>query len=438
MKALSLCTLLLVSSLSAQVWAQSDNATPIEAPTTEGTLSEPDDFEESEGDEWRARVKGFLDSYHAARTKGDGDWMASRSRVRGEVKLEQGRASLFVSLNATYNALLKEQTSLALREAYLTYTQGNFDVQVGRQIIVWGVADGLRITDCVSPFDYTEFLAQDYDDIRMPVNAIRSKYTWGNITWEAVFTPIPEVSLLSTHPRNPWAIRLPSILLPYTIDFESNKPTTRLRNMEYGTRLSVTLQGVDFSLCALHSWNKMPAMETRLVDLRQSLQIVGKYHRITLLGADCSLPIGECVLRAEGAYYIGEAQSAPFGHEVTHRNTLNSLVGLDWYAGNDWNLSIQYSHKYTPGDLNNITAYRHAGLATARVSKELLQNRLKLSTFAYVDIADGGVFNRLAASYALTDQVELTAGYDYFHGDKGLFSLFRNNSEVWGKMKYSF
>ena len=46
-------------------------------------------------------------------------------------------------------------------------------VRLGRQFVIWGAADGVRVTDLVSPMDMTEFLAQDYDDIRMPVNALR-------------------------------------------------------------------------------------------------------------------------------------------------------------------------------------------------------------------------------------------------------------------------
>ena len=63
---------------------------------------------------------------------------------------------------------------------------------------------------------------------------------------------------------------------------------------------------------------------------------------------------------------------------------------------------------------------------------------LKLSTFAYIDVANGGVFNRFSASCALNDEIELTAGYDFFHADKGKFQMYDRNSEIWAKMKYSF
>lgn len=434
MKMLRLWTLLLVPMLSAQAFAQIDtSAVEVDSLDTEYMQEE-----ETEDNSLRIQVKGFLDTYHAARTEDKADWMASRTRARGEVKLEKGAASLFVSMNATYNAILKDRTGMELREAYLAYAKGNLDLRVGRQIVVWGVADALRLTDCVSPCDYTEFLAQDYDDIRMPVNALRTRYTWRSVTFEAICNPVADFFILPTDRHNPWALTLPSAPLPYTIDLESCKPEKRLRNMEYGGRITTNLSGIDFSLSVLRTWNKMPALSLTVSDNGKSLLVKGEYRRMTMLGADCSLPVGQFVLRGEAACYFDEAQSRGVGKDVVCRNTYNILAGVDWYPGNDWNFSAQYCHKYTAGNLDGLSVYRHAGLATARLSKELLRNTLKLSSFAYIDVANGGVFNRISASYALNDQIELTTGYDFFHADKGKFAMYKQNSEVWLKAKYSF
>ena len=102
--------LLLALMVSAQAGAQDED-----------TVADTLQAVETSSDELQVQVKGFLDTYHAARTEGKGDWMASRTRARGELTLEKGGARLFVSMNAIYNALLKEQTGITLREAYLSY-----------------------------------------------------------------------------------------------------------------------------------------------------------------------------------------------------------------------------------------------------------------------------------------------------------------------------
>lgn len=391
---------------------------------------------QGEDGQLRVGVKGFIDTYHALRTESPNDWMASRSRVRGELSLEKGNAGMFVSVNATYNSLLKKQSGFFLREAYLYYGKSSWEIRAGRQIITWGIADAMRITDIISPMDFTEFLTQDYDDIRIPVNGARIKYTRPKWSAEAILIPVSSFFELSTDNENPWAVSLPGISMPYSIS-SGNTPKKQFRNVEYGGRIGAYLNGIDFSVCALRTWNKMPVFHKTITE-NGSLLCEGEYRHMTMLGSDLSVPLGKFVVRVEAAEYFGEAQEPVINAPIITRNSTNALIGLDWYAGNDWQLGIQYSHKYISGDLSGISSYRNSGMATVRISKDLLRNTLNLSTFAYIDVANGGVYNRLSADYALTDQIHAFLGYDLFHADKGQFAMYNRNSEAWIKLKYSF
>jgi len=360
-------------------------------------------------DSLRVSVKGFVDTYHAVRIKAPNDWMSSRSRVRGELTLEKGYAGAFVSANLIHNTILKERSGLQLREAYAYYSDEHLDVRAGRQIITWGVADALRLTDIISPMDYTEFLAQDYDDIRIPVSGLRLRYSREKWSVEAVAIPVSSFFDLPTDAENPWSVG------PVPIGSE---PVHKAYNMEYGGRLSFFLSGIDFSLSALHTWNKLPVI----------CNGVGEYRRMTMLGGDVSIPVGKFVVRGEVAEYLDELQSGGARAAST-----NALIGLDWFAGNDWTLSAQYSHKYVA-----LGEHRNTGLSTLRISKDLLHNTLTLQTFAYIDVTNGGVFNRLSADYALNDQLHAIIGYDYFHADSGMFTIYKKNSELFVKLKYNF
>lgn len=365
-------------------------------------------------DSLQVNIKGFIDTYHAVRLQKPNDWMSSRSRVRGEVTIEKGNAGAFVSANLVHNAILKDRTGLQLREAYGYYSDEHWDLRAGRQIIVWGVADGLRLTDIISPMDYTEFLAQDYDDIRIPVGALRLQFSQEKWRLEAIAVPVSSFFELPTDTENPWSIG------QFTINEE---PKHRFYNIEYGSRLSFFLSDIDFSFSALHTWNKTPVMYNGK----------GEYHRMTMLGTDASIPIGQFVIRSELAWYIDEAQTTTGMKDMTRANSINALFGIDWYAVNDWTIATQYAHKYV--------AYgnqRNTGLATFRISKDLLHNTLSLQSFAYIDVTNGGIFNRFNADYALNDQLHAIIGYDYFHADKGMFSVYSKNSELWLKLKYNF
>ncbi len=54
--------------------------------------------------------------------------------------------------------------------------------------------------------DYSEFLAQDYDDIRIPENALRVKFSKSSFAFEAIAVPVIETFELPFDRNNPWAV----------------------------------------------------------------------------------------------------------------------------------------------------------------------------------------------------------------------------------------
>ena len=98
-------------------------------------------------------------------------------------------------------------------------------------------------------------------------------------------------------------------------------------------------------------------------------------------------------------------------------------------------VSIAYNiHLFSPV----MGGKEHTHMGTFRISKSLLNNTLSLQSFAYLDLTDGGIYNRFTADYALNDQMHVMVGYDLFHADKGMFLMYADNSEYWLKLKYSF
>ena len=379
-------------------------------------------FAQDGGGDFKVKVKGFADSYHAVRGNEPNDWMSSRSRLRGEVSLEKNHSELFFSANAVYNSLISDYSGFKIRELYVSQTLGNFELRTGRQIITWGVADALRITDLVSPMDYSEFLAQDYDDIRIPENALRVKFTKNTFAFEMLAVPVIETFELPTDRKNPWAISVTgndSIL-------SGGKPDFKFKNMEFGGRLSWFLSGVDFSVCALRTFNKMPVY-TSVFDIEnQKIFLSPNHKRMTMAGVDFSVPWWKFVIRGEFAEYFDEAQQPELQREIEYKNTANALLGVDFYPGGDWNLSLQYAHQ------------KENGTATVRISKDLFRNTFNVSTFAYIDVTDGGIYDRTSFDYAVNDMLHVMIGFDYFNADKGMFKMYDNNSEIWAKVKMSF
>ena len=360
--------------------------------------------------------------------------MSSRTRLRGELSLQKKNTEIFFSANAVYNSLISDYSGFKIRELFVSQTFGNIELRAGRQIITWGVADALRLSDIISPMDYSEFLAQDYDDIRIPENALRLKYSKNSFSAEALAVPVIETFDLPVDGRNSWAISISGNDSIIT----DNVPDLKIKNMEFGGRLQWFLSGVDFSVSALRTFNKMPVFLLDYYPQNQLLVCNGKYQRMTMAGFDFSVPLSKFVFRGEFAEYFDEAQQPAIGQQIASKNSANALLGVDIYPGNDWNISLQYAHKYIDHYTNDLNAYRNSGTATVRISKELFRNTLNINTFAYIDVADGGIYDRTTFDYAVNDMLHIALGFDYFNADKGMFKMYDKNSEVFMKIKVSF
>jgi len=57
----------------------------------------------------------------------------------------------------------------ALREAYIDTNIEDWAVRLGKQQVVWGTADGMKLLDMINPTDYSEMAQNQMEDSRIPV-----------------------------------------------------------------------------------------------------------------------------------------------------------------------------------------------------------------------------------------------------------------------------
>jgi len=56
-----------------------------------------------------------------------------------------------------------------LRELYVDTSIGDTDLRIGKQQVVWGTADGMKLLDIINPTDWREFNQNKMEDSRIPV-----------------------------------------------------------------------------------------------------------------------------------------------------------------------------------------------------------------------------------------------------------------------------
>jgi len=63
----------------------------------------------------------------------------------------------------------------ALREAYVDTEMNDWSIRAGKQQVVWGTADGMKLLDNINPTDYSEMAQNQMEDSRIPVWMINAE-----------------------------------------------------------------------------------------------------------------------------------------------------------------------------------------------------------------------------------------------------------------------
>ena len=79
-----------------------------------------------------------------------------------------------------------------LRELYVEFASDNVYFTLGKQQVVWGKADGLKVLDIVNPQSYRDFILEDFDDSRIPQWIANIETNIGE--WDAQFLWVPDQS----------------------------------------------------------------------------------------------------------------------------------------------------------------------------------------------------------------------------------------------------
>jgi hypothetical protein len=381
---------------------------------------------------------GFVDTYHAVRLTDPHDFLSSRSRLRLESTVYFENALGFASADLEHNNVLDDKDPFNLREIYVDFYGEDWDIRIGKQIIIWGKTEGLQVLDVVSPWDFSEFLARDFDDLRVGVQAGRFRYLQDSWTVEIImlpkFTAAVEAEKDSPWYFNPAANQLGPIYdaIPY------EKPEVEFDNLEYGVRFLLYQDWGDLSLVAFRTWDDQKSLLVQSEDSDVGLKF--GHQQLTVLGGAFSIPIDSIILRSEialykGAKLINNSDRNPIN---TPHDQLRWVLGLDWTPGDGWTISTQLTDTqildYRPG----ISAEEHNRMVTLSLSKTLFRETLTASCFSFIGLEYGDTFTRFSADYSYSDAVHFLAGIDIFTGDEGMLSAFNNNDEAWVKIKYSY
>jgi hypothetical protein len=326
-----------------------------------------------------------------------------------------------------------EELEMGLRELYLDIYFDSLDLRIGKQQIIWGKADGVFITDIVSPKDLRQFLLPDFDEIRIGVTALKADLYFGDNTLEAVLVP------LFTPTRTPEGGSIWSVTPDFPVTPVINSAVEvdmKVANSEIFAKYSHLGSQFDLELMAGYMWDDEPALH---IINPGPLEITPEYHRLILGGGSFSTTLAGAVLRGEGAYYSGKyfRTSDIAAGGVIEKDYVNYLGGID-FTLMGINLSAQFIQQAIPEYDKEIIDDQFENMMTFLISDTFFRDTLRLELFSYLGLNNMDSLIRPRIIYDIRDGLELQIGANIFTGDEGDFGQYDDNDMLTVKLEYTF
>jgi len=378
------------------------------------------------------------------------DWRGLSS-LRSEVMLEidtklgknwSARISGSAAYDAAYDINGRDSYTDDVKDNYITeielletYVQGSLskylDVKAGRQVVVWGKLDNLRVTDVLNPLDLRVFGAIDIEDRLLPVNMLKLDAYLSRWTFTGMAIPEIRFNKNPEYGSDFYPAELPPV--------HEETPENGLENMEYALSVSGVFSGWDLAFY----WADVYNDASYLKRLPGFFEVELDHARIKLYGAAFDMAFGNWLLKSEVAYITGLKY---FNTDDDTFSRTDAGIGLEYSGFYETVLSVEvvqrYIHDYEdvlenePDNLDKTTTQ-----TAARVTKTWLNKTLSLTILASAFGSDfkEGSFQRYELAYEISDGLRVKGGLiAYQSGDAPGFGNIGDNDRLFLECKYSF
>jgi hypothetical protein len=342
-----------------------------------------------------------------------------------------------------YDRLEPGRPDIELRELYVDAQLGNSYLRLGKQQIVWGQADGLKVLDLVNPQSFREFILDEFEDSRIPLWSVKWEVPLGE-AWNAQLLFIPDQTYHQVPangaftPTSPELVPRPPPGVPVTVA-EPRVPDRVVADADVGAQLSAYLDGWDVTLNYLYHYYDTPVVS--VVRLPAEVRIEIDHRRTHTFGGTLSKAFGDFTLRAEVGYsthryFITDDPVDSDG--LVQAGELSYVVGVDWMGMTDTLISAQIFQSLADvGD--RATRDRVETDITLLARRTLANDTIELSALAIhdADRGDGLVTGKI--SYAYQSNLRLRLEASVFYGSRaGRFGQFDRRDRVLIGVEYGF
>ena len=324
-----------------------------------------------------------------------------------------------------------------IENAYLRLFYETFDLQVGYFKEVWGTGDQSHVVDPLNPFDYYDFVNNDYVDRKVSEFMFKIDMPLGLMgLLELVYVPVftPDSSPLT----GKW---MPKSLEPISLllagGAELDRPDTKsLSDGQCAARLSWTIGGLDIAGTYYYGFVRAPNVVSEGGPLPTDTDIFLSYDRLHIFGLDAAGVLAGFNLRCEAAYYMGEDFTGSDDNLRENNHSIQYVAGFDRNLplGN-LNLNVQTIGAYFINESSDPTR----NIVSAALTDSWNNDRIRPEISASYGVEDEDWMIRPNLNFTLVDDMTLEIEYAVFFGDEaGRFGQFDENDYLEVRFSHSF
>ena len=328
-----------------------------------------------------------------------------------------------------------------IREASVLLRPTEFmDLQVGRQVLTWGVGDLIFIND-LFPKDWNSFfLGRDVEYLKAPSDALKAAFyaDWANV--DIVYTPafdsdryIDGRMISYYNDRTMRSGGRNAVVNPERRNRWFEEDEAAMRVYQNVNAYELALYGYDGFWKSPNGFDPASGRAT--------------FPRLSVYGASARGPVWEGIGSTEIGFY--DSRDDRSGNDPNVRNSeIRYLLGYEQELFKNFTAGVQYYLEYML-DHDEYEKNLAAGfpsrdedrhVLTLRLTQLLMNQNLELSFFGYYSPSDEDAYLRPSVHYKVDDRWSVSSGGNFFFGRNRhtFYAQFEDNSNVWAAVRYSF
>jgi len=369
--------------------------------------------------------------------------LSGRIRLDFADELEPGRTPTDNYSTLSRPVVVGDLATIELRDVFFERRLSAGILRLGKQQIVWGKLDGIKVLDVLNPQNFREFILDDFSSSRISLWSAYLDITKSG--WRAEFAVIPDNTGHAIPAQDAWfELTAPRFRYGATPGDAVPRTVTLRRGISADTsafalRLSRQFGALELGTIAYSGLDHEPL--GRVSNVNSEAVVERFYERREVYGVSAETAFGSFALRAELASQPGRLFNTRTTQalDVVALDQVTIGVGLDIDGPMDTFINLQYVQDKLQDAPASLVRPAEDRILTVYLAKSFAYESMQMSVRWYRSQELGDEMASASFQYLPTDNTRLRLAFDSFSGNAaGVFGQFSNGDRITFSLEHTF